>query len=323
MELSLSERVHGIFASCEDDPGPVLQDFLETHGLAVNVNLYRGTGGRQALHIAAYEGHAACVRMLLEHGADVHASDDDGLTALMCSCIEGDNAECLQILIEAKSDVQAVGVLGDTPAHHAAQGSYECLKLLIENNADVNACAGNTHATPAMVTCFKNNLSCLQLLVDGKADLTLRTDDNQDILHYTIWSNAITLSAPIAPFTILCTNTDVQNVEMDEEKDVTQTDLDNYIEEYIKVQDYIDEFHGILKHTLSVEVDVDPRVGRRGGKGIYQEPMERVLEYMGLSMNADQVVNASIDGEEPGCIKRALIPFHVLSAKLWFRKHFN
>jgi hypothetical protein len=42
--------------------------------------------------------------------------------------------------------------------------------------------------------------------------------------------------------------------------------------------------------------------------------LERVLEYMGLSMKKDQVVNASIDGTER---KRALIPFKLLGAEWW------
>jgi hypothetical protein len=315
--MELSEHVYDICLTSGDSAAAELKKFLCVHP-QVSVNQYRDEDGRQALHTAAYEGRAVCVRMLLEHGADVHAVDKDGLTALMCSCIESDHFECVHILIEAKSDVHAVALEGDTATHYAAQGCCECLRLLIENNADVNACAGKSHSTPAMATCFKNNLSCLQLLLDAKADLNWRTDDNQDILHYTIWSNAITLSRPMEPFAILCSNTDAKNVCIDEEKDVTETDLAAYVKEYKHVQGYIDEFHRTLKHTLSTGVEVDTRVGRRGGKGIYQEPMERVLEYMGLSMNADQVVNASIDGEG---IKRALIPFHVLNAKRWFRKY--
>jgi hypothetical protein len=68
---------------------------------------------------------------------------------------------------------------------------------------------------------------------------------------------------------------------------------------------------------LSDHVHVDTRLGR-GDYGIYQEPLERTMEYLGLSMSKDQVVNTSIDGE---AVKRALIPGHLLNATHWFNKY--
>jgi len=70
--------------------------------------------------------------------------------------------------------------------------------------------------------------------------------------------------------------------------------------------------------VLSEHVPVDPRFGL-GQMGIYHEPLERTLEYLGLSMSKDQVVNTSIDGE--AAVMRALIPGHLLNAKRWFEKY--
>jgi hypothetical protein len=41
------------------------------------------------------------------------------------------------------------------------------------------------------------------------------------------------------------------------------------------------------------------------------------LEYLGLSMSEDQVVNTSIDGQ---AVRRALIPGHLLNANHSFEK---
>jgi hypothetical protein len=59
---------------------------------------------------------------------------------------------------------------------------------------------------------------------------------------------------------------------------------------------------------------VDKCVGRRG-YGLYHEPLEQVLLYLGLSMDKNQTVNASIDGKH---ITRALVLGHPTNANLWF-----
>jgi hypothetical protein len=57
---------------------------------------------------------------------------------------------------------------------------------------------------------------------------------------------------------------------------------------YAKAHAFINEYHALLKDTLSLHVEVDTRVGLTQN-GIYQEPLERVLEYCGLHMNARPV----------------------------------
>jgi hypothetical protein len=114
-------------------------------------------------------------------------------------------------------------------------------------------------------------------------------------------------STPGTAFAVLSCNTDAKI-------DMNTTIRDAHIETYKHAQAYIDEYHRILNLVLSEHVPVDPRFGL-GQMGIYQEPLERTLEYLGLSMSKDQVVNASIDGDT---VKRALIPGHLLNANHWF-----
>jgi hypothetical protein len=316
--MELSKQVYDMCWNREI-PAEELKTLLEEHP-QVKVNLYRGYRDEQALHQASERGHAACVRMLLQHGADVHAKDRYGKTPIIRSPML-DSMECVQLLIEANADVNAADDDGYTATHTASgHGRLECLQLLIDNGADVNARTmyGNT---PAIGACVGIHLSCLQLLVDNKADLNLRGHDNTDALYCAILRGI--------SFSVLCCNTDAKNLKIDDEEEhdeddddddlVTEAKVAACIEEYKCVQAYIDDYHDNLNDTLSTKVEVDLRFGL-GEHGIYQEPLERVLEYMGLSMKKDQVVNASIDGTER---KRALIPFHVLNAKHWYNRSYK
>jgi hypothetical protein len=118
---------------------------------------------------------------------------------------------------------------------------------------------------------------------------------------------------PGMPFAVLSCNTDSKNVLINTK--VTQATVNSHINEYTQIHAFIDECHGIIKHALSEDVVVDKRVGR-GGNGMYHEPLEQVLLYLGLSMKKDQTVNTSIDGKSA---KRALIPGHPTNANLWYK----
>jgi hypothetical protein len=204
------------------------------------------------------------------------------------------------------------------------KGQLSCVQLLVKHGADVNGQAKGG-LTPLISSMHNGDLSIAQCLLDQKADVHYRASEDgyvafhdEDALHCAMCMKA-TVRTPGIVFSVLSCNTDIRNIEI-EEWNITTTMRDAHIEEYEQVQAYIDEYHHALRPVLFDHVPVDTRVGR-GDRGIYQEPLERVLEYLGMSMNKDQVVNASIDGEEG--VRRALIPGHLLNAEHWFDKFKN
>jgi hypothetical protein len=319
--MELSKRVYEICDGLGRFKRHDLKAFLDDHP-GVDVNLFRDEDGeqRQALHAASTIGDAGCMRLLLDHGADVCARDDRGMTPLMTICTTSikDPVECMLILMEAKADIYAEDKCGTSAVVYASQGNLKGLQLLIDSGVDVNVRSRWYIDTPVMRCCYFDSLPCLQLLLDNKADLNLRSDSGECAL-YKAMADSEKYPRTAFVFTVLCCNTDAKNVKIDEYRNddsVTATRVAAYIEDYTHTQAYIDEFHGMLEHTLSTKVEVDTRFGL-GENGVYQEPLERTLEYLGLSMHKDQVVNASIDGDG---VKRALIPFHVMNAKVWFKK---
>jgi hypothetical protein len=269
----------------------------------------------------ALDGRPAELRALLrEHPevtVDSHGEEMDGLPdrkALECACSNG-NTECAQLLIDHKADAnyrdaEGYGILfGTNVLTHLG-----CVKLLVQNGADV----GSSGIQPALMECtWVYTLDSAQYLLEHKADIHFRIHEegvykDEDVLCYAMQP----ISDASIAFAFLSCNTDAKNVKLTARLAITAAVRDTHIETYKNVQAYIDAYHRVLKRVLSEHVQVDRRIGLNHN-GVYQEPLERVMEYLGLSMNEDQVVNTSIDGE---AVRRALIPGHLPNANHWFDK---
>ena len=69
---------------------------LLEEGAPVN---WKDGGGWTTLHWACFHNHPACVKVLLQHGADVTArTDDGGNTPLHWACLSG-SIDCVKLLM--------------------------------------------------------------------------------------------------------------------------------------------------------------------------------------------------------------------------------
>ena len=91
------------------------------------------------LHLAAYFGLELVIRLLLEKGADIKATDKRGQTPLY-RALGSSHLEVVQLLLEKGADVEAADQDGQTPLYQALGNSYlEVVQLLLKKEDKVVA----------------------------------------------------------------------------------------------------------------------------------------------------------------------------------------
>jgi hypothetical protein len=193
-------------------------------------------------------------------------------------------------------------------SHYRSPKSAE---LLLDHKANINARASSGNTPLIMSCCIRGREGTTLLLIERGADIHLRNRSNEDALLVCVGHKK-----PSVAFILLCCGS---NIKEDKNNNPYQAKVNACIAEYKQTHTFIEAYHESLTHTLANEVKVDTRLARTS-LGIYHEPLERVLEYLGLSMHKNQTVNTSIDGqgEEEGGVKRVLIPNQARNAKHWY-----
>jgi ankyrin repeat protein len=101
--------------------------------------------GFRPLGLAAFFGHEAGVRLLLERGADVRARGEGAIrTTALEAATAADEAAIARLLLDAGADPASAQPDGFTPLHAAAANrNRELYDLLLERGADPAAVAGD------------------------------------------------------------------------------------------------------------------------------------------------------------------------------------
>ena len=139
--------------------------------------------GWTPLHRASERGHVALAQLLIEHGADVAARDEDGWTPLHWAS-SGGHVDLARLLTEHGTNAAAQDGDGWTPLHWASEaGHVDLARLLIERGAD--AVAKDEHGwTPLFRASEWGHVDLARLLIDHGASATAQDGNGWTPLHW-------------------------------------------------------------------------------------------------------------------------------------------
>ena len=91
--------------------------------------------GAQPMHFAASKGDVDSVKLLLDRGAKINASTQDGWSALHFACLRGDEG-LVQLLLDRGADVSMTTKSGLSALSIAtSEGDPEIVELLLDRGA--------------------------------------------------------------------------------------------------------------------------------------------------------------------------------------------
>ena len=141
-------------------------ELLLRHGANVNA---MNNQGWTALHVASANGYLPATRILLDHNADTSLQDDYGKTPLHCALENGHLGIALS-LIERIGDQDVRDGRNITPLYRASEMGYlEVVLALLKNHADANA-RGEGNKTPLHRALERRRLAVVQALLEHGAD---------------------------------------------------------------------------------------------------------------------------------------------------------
>ena len=162
---------------------------------AINILLKAGadTSSASDIHGATCIHHAVdgdcsktTLQAIINHGADVNATNRNNVTALMLAC-EKRNAETINGLLNARADCSIVDAIGEACLHYAVRNSCKgnVLHTVISYGADVNA-RNKRNVTALLIACEKGNVEAINVLLNAGADPNIVDINCDTCLHSAV-----------------------------------------------------------------------------------------------------------------------------------------
>lgn len=166
---------------------------LLNHG--ANVNAGR-QDGMTALMLAAREGKLDFVRLLLKHKANVNARDNFGQTPLLLA-LQYNHIEIAKLLLDKGANAMLKDRVGTTSLMHASRlGDLEMVQVLLQKEVDVNALIidgpmGMRPASALMLAAAVGDPEIIQLLLKHGAKPDIQDSYGRTALIWAVKENRV------------------------------------------------------------------------------------------------------------------------------------
>jgi ankyrin repeat protein len=151
---------------------------LAEHLIAEHPDHVNARGGWQytPIHVAAREGHADILSLLLEHGADPDGGGINNLTTAtpLYRASRRGKLEAGQCLLDRGADINAGNSTGQTPLSGAVyEGRIEFARMLLKRGARIDDPDDSRGETPLHWAVRVANIEAVRLLLEHGADVNM------------------------------------------------------------------------------------------------------------------------------------------------------
>ncbi|KNC54858.1 uncharacterized protein AMSG_01712 [Thecamonas trahens ATCC 50062] len=162
-----------MWAAAKKGDAILVQELIEA-GAEVNTTMENGASG---LVVAALRGHYGVAKVLTAAGADVEAQAQ-GASPLYCA-VQNGHVEVAKVLLNGGASPNSVNTTAAvTPLWMAAyMGDTEMVKILLDAGADVHVAKPQGGITPLSIAVERGKLKCVEQLIAAGADVEARDAD--------------------------------------------------------------------------------------------------------------------------------------------------
>ncbi len=164
-------------------------DLLIKSGAHVNA---RNRDGATPLLKAVQGRHIDVIKLLIKRHADINVKDDSSVSPLMATLMDG-NLEIAKILVESGADVRVKSAGGSTPMHMAAREDSALVKLLVKKGADVNA-VDNRGWTALHAAVSAKRADIVEFLMDAGASANIRNKNDKTPLDLALEKGSVQIA---------------------------------------------------------------------------------------------------------------------------------